>query len=116
MHQPLSLLSFKALFSFKLKGDFLSLEILYTGDLKNGLNYTWGFLVGKGSLREGGKLYAGRDRGKGKRQVYKRMYSWRLAFVIFFTLRGIDPDGIFYTQTVKYPSHGLHKQSKKDNI
>lgn len=116
MHQPLSLLSFKALFSFKLKGDFLSLEILYTGDLKNGLNHTWVFLVGKDSLREGGKLYAGRDRGEGKRQVYKKMYSWRLAFVIFFTLRGIDPDGIFYTQTVKYPSHGLHKQSKKDNI
>ena len=45
MHQPLSLLSFKALFSFKLKGDFLSLEILYTGDLKNGLNHTWGFLI-----------------------------------------------------------------------
>ena len=43
MHQPLSLLSFKALFSFKLKGDFLSLEILYTGDLKNGLNHTWVF-------------------------------------------------------------------------
>lgn len=56
MHQPLSLLSFKALFSFKLKGDFLSLEILYTGDLKNGLNHTRGFLVGKGSLREGGEI------------------------------------------------------------